>query len=107
MVSSKGGYDMTAAENWTAAAVTAGIDRALHLTRSDRIEIFHLHSCSVDVLQRGDLQDALDAAVAAGKIGVAAYSGDNQHLLYVGESGRVASIEDAWLRAGADWPSST
>ena len=93
VLSSKGGYDIPGVENWTAAAVTAGIDRALHLTRSDRIEIFHLHSCSVEVLQRGDLQDALDAAVAAGKIGVAAYSGDNEHLVYAAESGRFASIE--------------
>ena len=93
VLSSKGGYDVPGADNWTAAAVTAGIDRALRLTRSERIEIFHLHSCPVGVLERGDLQDALDAAVAAGKIGVAAYSGDNEHLAYAVDSGRFSSIE--------------
>ena len=93
VLSSKGGYDIPGADNWTPMAVTAGIDRALRLTRSERIEIFHLHSCPVSDLERGDLQDALDAAVAAGKIGVAAYSGDNEHLAYAVDSGRFGSIE--------------
>jgi aryl-alcohol dehydrogenase-like predicted oxidoreductase len=93
VLSSKGGYDIDGLENWTGMAVTAGIDRALRLTRSERIEIFHLHSCPVSDLERGDLQDALDAAVAAGKIGVAAYSGDNEHLAYAVDSGRFSSIE--------------
>lgn len=93
VLSSKGGYDIDGVENWTPAAVTAGIDRSLRLTRSERIEIFHLHSCPVSDLERGDLQDALDAAVAAGKIGVAAYSGDNEHLAYAVDSGRFSSIE--------------
>ncbi len=93
VLSSKGGYDVPGTENWTPAAVTAGIDRALRQTRSERIEIFHLHSCPVGDLERGDLQDALDAAVAAGKIGLAAYSGDNEHLAYAVDSGRFRSIE--------------
>ena len=93
VLSSKGGYDVPGAEDWTPTAVTAGIDRALRQTRSERIEIFHLHSCPVGELERGDLQDALDAAVAAGKIGVAAYSGDNEHLAYAVDSGRFRSIE--------------
>lgn len=93
VLSSKGGYDVPGAEDWTPTAVTAGIDRALRQTRSEQIDIFHLHSCPVGELERGDLQDALDAAVAAGKIGVAAYSGDNEHLAYAVDSGRFRSIE--------------
>jgi aryl-alcohol dehydrogenase-like predicted oxidoreductase len=93
VLSSKGGYDIDGVPDWTPAAVTEGIDRALRLTRSERIDIFHLHSCPVEDLRRGDLQDALDAAVVAGKIGIAAYSGDNEHLAYAVDSGRFRSIE--------------
>ena len=93
VLSSKGGYDVPDEDDWTPAAVVTGIDRALRLTRSERIEIFHLHSCPLGDLERGDLQDALDAAVEAGKIGVAAYSGDNEHLAYAVDSDRFASIE--------------
>jgi aryl-alcohol dehydrogenase-like predicted oxidoreductase len=64
VLSSKGGYDVPGAQDWTARAVTAGIDRALRETRSERIEIFHLHSCPVDELERGDLQDALDTTTS-------------------------------------------
>lgn len=92
-LSSKGGYDMSGHADWSPGSVTASIERSLRLTRSERIDIFHLHSCPVEVLRRGDLQDALDQAVMAGKIGVAAYSGDNEHLEYAAESGRFGSIE--------------
>ncbi len=93
LLSSKGGYDMPGTSDWSPASVTASLERSLRLTRSERIDLFHLHSCPVEVLRRGDLQDCLDAAVAAGKIGFAAYSGDNEHLAFAAESGRFASVE--------------
>lgn len=71
----------------------ASIERSLRRTQSERIDIFYLHSCPIDILQRGDLQDTLDKAVAAGKIGVAGYSGDNEPLAFAVESGRFGSIE--------------
>lgn len=93
VLSSKGGYDIPGQSDWTPGCVRASIDRSLRLTRSERIDVFHLHSCPVEVLRRGDLQDELDRAVAAGKIGVAAYSGDNEHLAYAVESRRFGSVE--------------
>lgn len=93
VLSSKGGYDMAGHADWSPGSVTASIDRTLRLTRSERIDIFHLHSCPAEVLRRGDLQDALDRAVSAGKVGVPAYSGDNQDLACAVESGRFGSIE--------------
>ena len=93
VLSSKGGYDMPGQADWSPGSVTASIERSLRLTRSERIDIFHLHSCPEEVLRRGDLQDALDRAIVAGKIGVPAYSGDNRHLEYAAGSGRFGSIE--------------
>lgn len=55
--------------------------------------MYFLHSCPVEVLRRGDLQDALDQAVADGKVGVAGYSGDNEHLAFAAASGRFGAIE--------------
>ena len=93
VLSSKGGYDMPGQPDWSPASLSASIDRSLRLTRSERIEIFFLHSCPVEVLRRGDLQNTLDDAVAEGKIGVAGYSGDNEHLAYAVDSGRFGCIE--------------
>jgi aryl-alcohol dehydrogenase-like predicted oxidoreductase len=82
VLSTKGGYGASGCEDWTGACVTRGIDEALGRLRTDRIDVFHLHSCPPHVLQRGDLHEALARARQAGKIGVAAYSGDNEALAW-------------------------
>lgn len=93
VLSSKGGSDIDGTEDWTPASLTGSVERSLRLLRTDRIDIFHLHSCSAEVLARGDLQDTLDEMREAGKIGVAAYSGDNQDLVAAVSSGRFGSVE--------------
>ncbi|MEH0111325.1 aldo/keto reductase [Tersicoccus sp. MR15.9] len=93
VLTTKGGQAVDGHADWTPGAVTASIDRSLRRTRSERLDVFFLHSCPVDVLRHGDLQDALDDAVAAGKVGIAGYSGDNEHLVYAVESGRFGAIE--------------
>jgi aryl-alcohol dehydrogenase-like predicted oxidoreductase len=82
VVSTKGGYGAAGCEDWTGACVARGIDEALARLRVDRIDVFHLHSCPIDVLRRGELHEALGRARDAGKIRVAAYSGDNEPLAW-------------------------
>ena len=93
VLTTKGGPKINGQRDWSAASVLASIERSLRLTRSERIDIFYLHSCPVEILRRWDLQDTLDQAVAAGKIGVAGYSGDNEPLAFAADSGRFGSIE--------------
>jgi aryl-alcohol dehydrogenase-like predicted oxidoreductase len=93
VLTSKGGQAIGRHPEWSATAVAAGIDQSLRRTRSERIDVYFLHSCPVEILRRGDLQDTLDAAVAAGKVGVAGYSGDNAHLEFAAASGRFRAIE--------------
>ena len=93
VLSTKGGAGVEGHADWSPGAVRATIEQSLRRTRSERIDVFHLHSCPIEVLRRGTLQDTLDAAVAAGDIVVAAYSGDNEHLEFAAESGRFGSIE--------------
>jgi aryl-alcohol dehydrogenase-like predicted oxidoreductase len=93
VLSTKGGSGIDGQQDWSSGSVVAGIDQSLRRTRSERLDIYFLHSCPVEVLRRGDLQDAVDAAVAAGKVGVAGYSGDNEHLGFALHSGRFAAIE--------------
>ena len=93
VLTSKGGSGVPGQEDWTPASVRAGLDQTLRRTRSERVDVYLLHSCSLEVLRRGDLQDTLDDAVAAGKVGVAGYSGDNEALAYAAASGRFGVIE--------------
>jgi aryl-alcohol dehydrogenase-like predicted oxidoreductase len=92
-LSTKGGYAASGAEDWTPEAITRGIDEACSRLRTDRIDVFHLHSCPVDVLRRDGLVDALVRAKAAGKIAVAAYSGDNEPLASAVGSEAFAAVQ--------------
>ena len=93
VLSTKGGQAIDGHPDWSPGSVSASIEQSLRRTGSERIDVYLLHSCPVEVLQRGDLQDTLDQAVAAGKIGMAGYSGDNEHLAHAVDSGRFAAIE--------------
>lgn len=92
-LSTKLGYGMPGHADWTAAAVSAGIDAALQRLVTDHIEIVHLHSCDIATLQSGEVIAALDRACEAGKIGTLAYSGENEALAWVLASGRFGGIE--------------
>ncbi len=113
VLSTKVGYDIPGTEDWTADAVRLGVDRALVTLRTDVIDVVFLHSCGLDVLERGDVIEALLAARDAGKLRVAGYSGDNDALAWAAESGRFGAVQtsvnlaDQWslhhvLRSAAD-----
>jgi aryl-alcohol dehydrogenase-like predicted oxidoreductase len=93
VLSTKVGYGIPGYEDWTGPVIAAGVDAALGRLRTDRIDVVHLHSCPLEVLERGEVVAALRAAVAAGKVRVAAYSGDNAPLEWAVASGAFGSIE--------------
>ncbi|MFC4640127.1 aldo/keto reductase [Deinococcus hohokamensis] len=104
ILSSKGGYGIEGTEDWTPLVIRRGIEQALGRMRVDWIDIFHLHSCPLDVLRKEDLLGAMDDAREAGLIRVAAYSGENEALAWAVQSGRFGSVEtsvnlaDQWSR---------
>jgi len=93
VLSTKVGYDVPGTTDWTGPCIEAGVDRALRVLRTDRIDIVHLHSCSLDILERGEVIAALERARTAGKVRVAAYSGDNEALGYAVACGAFGSIQ--------------
>jgi aryl-alcohol dehydrogenase-like predicted oxidoreductase len=92
-ISTKVGYGLDGHEDWTSECVTAGVEEALRRLRTDIIDVVHLHSCPVEVLQRGDVIIALEDAKKAGKIRVAAYAGEGDALRFAAHSGRFASLQ--------------
>jgi len=93
VLSTKVGYGTPGIPDWTGPCIEAGVDAALRRLRTDWIDVVHLHSCGLDVLQRGEVTDALQRAVTAGKVRVAAYSGENEALQWAVESGAFGSIQ--------------
>jgi len=93
VLSTKVGYGVAGVTDWTYDAVRLGVDEALVTLKTDWIDIVHLHSCSLEILRRGDVIRALEEARAAGKIRVAAYSGENEALDFAVRSGRFQSVQ--------------
>ena len=73
--------------------MTRGIDDALRRLRTDVIDIVHLHSCPLDTLRGAGVVEALERARDAGKVRVAAYSGENEALDWAMHAPAFASVE--------------
>jgi aryl-alcohol dehydrogenase-like predicted oxidoreductase len=93
ILATKVGYGIPGFADWTYDCIIAGVEEALKQMRTDRIDIVHLHSCPLEILQRGDVINALHKCRDAGKIRVAAYSGENAELEWAIESGEFGSVE--------------
>lgn len=93
VLSTKVGYDVPGHQDWTAGAVTGGIDRALKVLNTDVIDVVFLHSCPLPVLQQGEVIDALLASRDAGKIRVPGYSGENAELAWAAEAGVFGALQ--------------
>jgi aryl-alcohol dehydrogenase-like predicted oxidoreductase len=92
LLSTKVGYGVPGIPDWTGACVTAGVEAACRRLRTDVIDIVHLHSCGLELLEAGEVARALNDCAAAGKLRVAAYSGDGaalRHAVLTGEFGAV------------------
>lgn len=76
VLSTKCGYGVPGVADWTGECIRQGIDLALRRLRTDVLDIVHLHSCPAAVLARGEVVEELARAAEAGKVRVAAYSGD-------------------------------
>ena len=96
VLSTKVGYGVDGVPDWTGECIRLGIERALGKLATDRIDIVHLHSCPIETLERGDVIGALHDARRAGKIRCAAYSGDNEALVWAAASGHFDSLQMSW-----------
>lgn len=93
VLSTKIGYGIEGYDDWTSPIITAGIDAALQRMRTDYLDIVHFHSCPVETLRAGEVIEALERSVQAGKVRVAAYSGDNAPLAWAVQSSHFGAVE--------------
>lgn len=93
VLSTKLGYGVPGVSDWTGPSIEAGVDGALERLRTDLIDVVHLHSCPREVLERGEVVEALHRTVRAGKVRVAAYSGENDALDWAVRSGAFGAVQ--------------
>jgi aryl-alcohol dehydrogenase-like predicted oxidoreductase len=93
VLSTKVGYGIEGVPDWTYDCIVAGVDAALDRMRCEYLDIVHLHSCPLQILEQGDVIRALHDCARAGKLRVAAYSGDNAELDWAIQSGQFDSVQ--------------
>ncbi len=80
-------------EEWTYDTVAHSIDRSLRRLKTDCVDIIQLHSCSLDVLLKGDVIRAMQDARDAGKTRFVSYSGDSEAAGWAVESGLFDTLQ--------------
>ncbi|MEM8557774.1 MAG: aldo/keto reductase [Bacteroidota bacterium] len=93
VLSTKIGYGIEGLPDWTPETIRRGIEEARQRLQSDVLDIVHLHSCPADTLQHAGVVEALQEAVEAGTVRVAAYSGENDDLAHALHSGAFGSLQ--------------
>lgn len=83
-------------EEWTAKTVSDSIDRSLVRMKTDYIDLVQLHTCDVDVLERGEVIEALLEAQRAGKVRFIGYSGDNEPAEWAVQSGIFDTLQTSF-----------
>ena len=82
--------------DWTAQVITESIDRSLKRMNTDHVDILQLHSCTVEVLERGEVIDALQKVRDAGKTRFIGYSGDNENAEWAVNSGIFDTLQTSY-----------
>jgi aryl-alcohol dehydrogenase-like predicted oxidoreductase len=80
-------------QEWTARTILDSIERSLRRMRTDHVDLVQLHSCGIDVLERGEAIGALQEAKRAGKTRFVGYSGDRAPALWVIGSGQFDTLQ--------------
>ncbi|MGD8403515.1 MAG: aldo/keto reductase [Anaerolineales bacterium] len=81
---------------WTAQTVRDSIERSLKRMDTDHVDIVHLHSCSIRILEEGDVIRTLQDAKKAGKTRYIGYSGDNEAAEWAVESDLFDSLQTSF-----------
>jgi len=83
-------------EHWTAETIRLNIDHSLRRMQTDYLDIIQLHSCSLEVLQKGEAIRAIQDAKQAGKVCFLGYSGDNAAAEWAVESGIFETLQTSF-----------
>ncbi len=83
-------------ESWTAETIEHSIDRSLKRLNTEYVDLVQLHSCTLEVLRRGEAIEAVQKARDAGKTRFVGYSGDNEAAAWAVDSGVFDTLQTSY-----------
>ena len=95
-LATKAGRNRGDGDGWSYETISESIDRSLRRLQTDRVETVQLHSCGIEVLERGDAIRALQDAQDAGKTRFVGYSGDNEAAHWAVDSGMFQTLQTSF-----------
>ena len=81
---------------WTAQTIKESVARSLARMKTDHLDLLQLHSCGLEVLQQGEVIEALLEAKRSGQTRFIGYSGDNEAALWAVESGLFDTLQTSY-----------
>lgn len=88
-----GATDGFSRSDWSPAGLRAQLERSLTALQTDHVELLQLHSFSVEVLERGEAIDTLEALKREGKTRFIGYSGDGARAEWAVRCGRFDALQ--------------
>jgi aryl-alcohol dehydrogenase-like predicted oxidoreductase len=88
-----GALDGFSRSDWSARGIRTTLEQSLKALQTDYLDLLQLHSCSTEVLRRGECIAALQDAKRDGLIRYMGYSGDGQDALTAIELGVFDSLQ--------------
>jgi aryl-alcohol dehydrogenase-like predicted oxidoreductase len=79
--------------DWRPASILASVERSVQRLKTDALDLVQLHSCSEDVLRRGEAIKALETARQRGLTRFIGYSGDGAAARYAVECGAFDTLQ--------------
>ena len=96
-IATKASYlEEDSAHRYDAPAIEKCIDRSLQRLGVEHIDVLQLHSCSVEIMERGEAIDGLRKAREAGKVRYLGYSGDNNNAQWAVRSGHFDTLQTSF-----------
>lgn len=83
-------------KDWAPQTIFENIELSLRRLKTDYLDIVQLHSCSIDILRRGEVVHALLEAQKSGKARFIGYSGDNEAAAWAIESGYFDTLQTSF-----------